>query len=1170
MQAPEYAPADFAQNQFSDSAWDTIEVPSCWQMKGYGKMHYTDVWYLFPINPPFVPSENPTGLYRKTVHIDEVKSGERWIIRFDGVSSAYDLWVNGNHAGYSKGSRLSAEFDITYLLRSGENVIAVRVYQWSDGTYLEAQDMWWYSGIFRDVTLYSQPECAVVDYRVEATLDDTYETGILLQEIAASQEADSAQWVLTGEEGAVVCTGQCPLQHGSASVKTQVEAVKPWSAESPTRYTLTLQILKQGVVEDTVQVHTGFRRVERKGDNFLVNGKAIFLNGVNFHDFSPEGGATVDKATIEQDLQLMKRCNINAIRCSHYPKAPYFYDLCDQYGFYVIDEADLETHGFEWIQKYEWLNNTPCWKEAYCDRNTRMVKEHRNHPCIIMWSLGNESSVGDNFTAAAQAIRAIDNSRLVHYEGDANADITDVYSTMYTRLDGLERIGQSNDCHGKPHVLCEYCHAMGNGPGNLEEYQALFRKYKRLQGGFIWEWYDHGIAGKDKDGNTTYYYGGDFGDQPNNSNFCMDGLLRPDRVASTGLMHYKQVIAPVSVTPVDLEQGLVSVENRNYFVGLDCLNLRYEITADDKTVTSGLVEGLAVAPQEKKTLQLAWNSFPVEANTEYYLNLSFVQNQKTAYADAGHEVANYQFLLPLQSTEKKAVAAPSTMQKITVTETDVCAQIQTEHTCVRFNKVSGVLESYQVDGREWISKGPVLNLRRATIDNDMYKVADWHGKYFLHKQQEQLESFEIHTCGDSAEVTIQTHFSPMSMAFGFKGRYVYRIFPDGSMELNLDMKGFRYSAFAPEFIPRIGIELILPQSLRTVSWYGLGPEENYPDMKSAARMGVYRKDIDQMHVAYAMPQENGHRCQTKCLAVGDEAASLFIAAAGEVGFDVHDYTIDALEQAKHLGEIQCCDKTIVHIDAKHSGVGSNSCGEEQTYRNKTRLNDYTLRLHIGVVGNNDLIGIGVFDENNKPLITDPRSIQAMEMADKIYDSGIGLNYNGWDEYEQTVANESVACIPEAVWMIGTIKDKAPQTEGKWAAMDLPAIEGGSYSCSNGGSDLAINAKTPFPEAAKDFCSFAMSDSALQAAGFEKYGLYPSYIPSYEEEIFKTGDPFFGEENVYEIFIENGQKVAQIPLSVNTQEASDYIGTTVSNIFLNGADIQTEMEALQKELETKFN
>lgn len=665
IRAPEYSPEGFFDADFPDRGWDTLTVPSCWEMKGYGKMHYTDVWYLFPINPPFVPSENPTGIYRRTVTLPEGWGDKRKILRFDGAGSAFDVWVNGHHAGYSKGSRLTSEFDITRLVCPGENQITVRVYKWSDGTYLECQDMWWYGGIYRDVTLIARPKAGIEDYAVEAGLDDSYKEGILTQDIAASKEAERAEWRLTDMNGTEIAAGTEKLEEGRARIRTNVGRVRPWSAEIPTLYKVTLKLYDREAASeilDEAEVVTGFRRVEVRGSNFLVNGVPILINGVNMHDFSPAGGAAVSRETVEEHLRMMKRYNINAVRCAHYPKMPYFYGLCDKYGFYVIDEADLETHGFEWIEKYEWLNNEESWREAYIDRAVRMVKEHRNHPCILMWFLGNESSVGKNFDASAEEIRKLDASRLIHYESDYAADITDVYSTMYTRLEGLKRIGESNDCHGKPHILCEYGHAMGNGPGNLEEYQKLFRKYERLQGGFIWEWYDHGIE-----------------------------------------------------------------------------------------------------------------------------------------------------------------------------------------------------------------------------------------------------------------------------------------------------KRFQYSGFIPEFIPRIGIEMRIPEEMKNIAWYGLGPEENYCDMKSAARMGIYRKTVEEMHEEYAKPQENGHREEVQWLAAGDKEESLLICSDRGVGIDVHDYTIESLERARHAGEIRHCDETVLHIDAKHSGLGSNSCGEEQTYANKTKLNDYSMRLVFKCVRNEAVV-----------------------------------------------------------------------------------------------------------------------------------------------------------------------------------------------------------------------
>lgn len=942
LQAPEYSPNGFEKEDYSDESWDKISVPSCWQLKGYGKMHYTDVWYLFPINPPFVPSENPTGIYRRTVTLPQTWDGRRSILRFDGVSSAYDLWVNGVHAGYSKVSRLASEFDVTELMHTGENQITVRVYQWSDGTYLECQDMWWYSGIFRDVTLIGEPKCAVQDYLVDAALDETYENGILHQIIQTSKDAEKVAWELKDSRGNAVTAGEAVLEDGYAEIHTGIKEAEHWSAELPVLYTLTARIYRNGEVTDQAEVRTGFRRIEVKGCNFTVNGKAILINGVNMHDFSPKGGASVDRKIIEEDLKLMKQHNVNTIRCSHYPKMPYFYELCDKYGFYVIDEADLETHGFEWIEKYEWLNEEPTWKASYCDRSSRMVREHRNHPCILMWSLGNESSVGTNFQASAEGVRALDRTRLVHYESDFEADITDVYSTMYTRLDGMKRIAENNDSHGKPHILCEYGHCMGNGPGNLEEYQALFRKYPRLQGGCIWEWYDHGIETTDQNGNITYFYGGDYGDVPNNSNFCMDGLLRPDRVPSSGLTHFKQVIAPVKAEAVNLEEGRICIENAYDFRTLEHVMVKYCISYDDQTEQEGVLTELSAGPGEKTEICLPHIPYRAEAGTDYYLNLSFVYQEDTLFAPAGFEIGKAQFLLPVEKMTQERKEAEA--GKVRIQENAVEAEISGTGFQVVFNKVTGQLMHYEVNGNVRMTQGPSLNIRRASIDNDMYKVDDWYRKYFIQKQQEQLECFRITEGGSWAEVQVDTHFAPLSMAFGFKGHYCYHISADGSICLNLTMNGFKYSKFMPEFIPRIGIELKVPKEMRNAAWYGLGPEENYCDMNSASTMGVYRMDVDEMHVEYAMPQENGHREGVKWLAVGDGQDSLLICSEDPVGINVHDYTIDALEKAKHVGEIAKSEEIIVHIDAKHSGVGSNSCGEEQTYANKTRINDYSLKL----------------------------------------------------------------------------------------------------------------------------------------------------------------------------------------------------------------------------------
>ena len=479
LDAPELSPEGFEQPG-PQEGWDQIDVPSVWQLRGYDRMHYTDVLYPFPINPPYVPDENPTGIYKRTICLDETWLEKDTILKFHGVDSAFDVWVNGMHAGFGKVSRLPSEFDITKLVKAGVNDLTVRVYKWSDGTYLEDQDMWWMSGIFRDVELINEEKNAILDVQVDGTLDDSYQTGLFTAKITGKQPLKEVAWKLS-YRGEVVASGEASAKEAQICVNAELRDVHPWTAETPELYEFTVNTETQEVT-----VRCGFRRIEIKDDNFRINGQVILLNGVNHHDYNPTEGRTVTREQMEADIRLMKQYNINAVRCSHYPANEYFYDLCDAYGLYVINEADLECHGFEWVENYTWITDDPAWEAMYVDRSVRMVQRDRNHPSIIMWSMGNESAFGCNFKSAAKAIRTLDDTRLIHYEGDFEAEVTDVYSTMYTRLKGLKEIAEYEVKGNKPHVMCEYGHAMGNGPGGLKAYQDMYRKYKRLQGGFLW------------------------------------------------------------------------------------------------------------------------------------------------------------------------------------------------------------------------------------------------------------------------------------------------------------------------------------------------------------------------------------------------------------------------------------------------------------------------------------------------------------------------------------------------------------------------------------------------------------------------------------------------------------------------------------------------------------
>ena len=561
-----------------------------------------------------------------------------------------------------------------------------------------------------------------------------------------------------------------------------------------------------------------------------------------------------------------------------------------------------------------------------------------NHPSIIMWSLGNESSFGMNFKKEAEAVRALDSSRLIHYEGDFEAEITDVYSTMYTRLKDLKEIGETKMKRNKPHVHCEYGHAMGNGPGCLKDYQDLYRKYKRLQGGFLWEWYDHGIESRGEEGNVTYFYGGNYGDFPTNGNFCVDGILMPDRTPSPGLREFKQVICPVEVKRVGCYGKLFSVKNYYDFRTLEGIELRCTVTDGSRELKSFVMSGLTTKPGEEEWIVIDHGSVEPEENRDYYLNVRVVEKEASVYAETGHELGVYQFELP----EKNFVYKSRKKIPVLVEENEITISVTCGEINYTFDKVHGILTNMKKGTKEVVRKGPVLNVDRADIDNDMYKLDDWKNKYFITKPVEQLECMEVFRTDEEVIVCIQKHFGCYNQLWGFRLTYLYTVHGDGVMDVNLTGTAIRNPEFEPEFLPRIGVELEVNGEFRHVSWYGLGPGENYCDSRQAAIMGVYETDVDGMHTEYVKPQENGHRERVKWLSLKNEWDGIVIQAKTEFGINVHDYTIENLRQATHPNGIKRQKDLVVHLDYKHSGLGSNSCGQEQTDECKTRIEDFVL------------------------------------------------------------------------------------------------------------------------------------------------------------------------------------------------------------------------------------
>lgn len=931
VDAPELSPEGFEKPGIGEE-WDKIDVPSVWQLRGYDKMHYTDVLYPFPVNPPYVPDENPTGIYKKTITLDEQWLQKDTILKFHGVDSAFDVWVNGDHAGFGKVSRLPSEFNITDLVKAGDNDITVRVYKWSDGTYLEDQDMWWLSGIYRDVELINEERSAVLDLQVEATLDDSYRNGLLTSKIRMKQAGINLKWQLS-YKGEAVLAGEAVSEEKEVYVKAEIPEVHKWTAETPELYEFT-------VVTDTqeVAVRCGFRRIEIKDKNFYVNNQVILLNGVNHHDYNPKEGRTVTKEQMEADLRLMKQYNINAVRCSHYPANEYFYDLCDEYGLYVINEADLECHGFEWVENYTWITDDETWKDAYVDRSVRMVKRDRNHPSIIMWSMGNESAFGCNFRSAAQAIRELDDTRLIHYEGDFEAEVTDVYSTMYTRLKGLKEIAEYEVKGDKPHVMCEYGHAMGNGPGGLKAYQDMYRKYKRLQGGFLWEWYDHGIHTVEND-KEYYKYGGNYGDFPTNGNFCIDGILMPDRTPSPGMEEYKQIIAPIEITAVEGSMRKIQIQNYYDFLDLSTVTLHWEVKAEELTVQEGIVEELSIAPHESKVITLPIVPFELQANTDYYLNLTVCQKEDKIYAPAGHEIKKVQIPMEIRRDE---FAVRETADKLKVTKTQGVLTVENSQVTVKFSTVFGRLLSFGKGGKEYLTAGPRMNVYRATIDNDMYKKDNWMNKYFIQKPVEETEYVNCQEAEDKVIVQIGTFFSCFNQSWGFECDYTYEIYSCGQMKIEIQGKAVQRGKLEPPFLPRIGIIMKGNKEFQKAMWYGMGPGESYVDSKAASVMGIYENTVDGMMTDYVFPQENGHRESVKWFCIGDGEDGMLCRMEDKLGLNLANYTDESLEKAQHSFEIEKADEVIIHLDYRHSGLGSNSCGEEQLEENKVKLQDFAM------------------------------------------------------------------------------------------------------------------------------------------------------------------------------------------------------------------------------------
>lgn len=980
LDAPEYSPEGFYESGFDTASMDDITVPGNWQLQGYGKMHYSDLWYNFPINPPYVPTENPTGIYKRTFYVENSFAGKQIIIRFCGVDSAYHLWINGQEVGYSKGARNEAEFDITDLVRVGEeNDITVRVYQWSDGTYLEDQDMWWESGIFRDVELIGVPKNGINDYKVEADLDDTYTDGLLFVNASLrSEEPVQVTFELLDAQGVSVLKETVASEGNKVTFKATVKEAEHWTAETPYLYKMLMTVEKDGEVIEVIPQNVGFRNIRLNGDTFLVNGVAIKFKGMNRHDYNPRNGRVVAKEEIEKDIILMKQFNVNAIRTCHYPDSYYLYDLCDQYGMYVIDETDLECHGFELTGNYSWISDDPTWELAYVSRMVRMIERDKNYPCILMWSLGNESSSGCNFFKMTEVAHQMDSTRLVHYEGDFDMEYADVYSTMYTWLENpakpfLMKDIIENSKH--PHLLCEYCHAMGNGPGNLKEYQDLFYAHDKLQGGFIWEWFDHGIETYTEDGEKYYRYGGDFGDDPSNKDFCIDGMLMPDRTPSPGLYEYKKVVEPITTTEVDLEHGVVRLLSRYDFADLNQFRMVYNIMEDDVMIFSGSMDLPSIPARTSKDITIPYDLKSIQAvpGAEYYVNISYQLKETVPYAPAGHELATAQFKLPVYKEGIEFI--PEGTLKVTKNHTTLRAEGANFH--VDFDLVRGNIISVVRDGMEIMSKGPRLTLWRTPISNDMEIIDQLKKVYFLHLEHEVVMDIKYEEDGHFLKMVVKTINGTTNSAWHFDTTYEYVVCPTGDVMISvsgvpagkLEDTGATMSAngssanmamggklgCAPDMFPRIGVTMHLDESMENVRYFGRGPRENYSDSKEAGLMGVYENTVDGLFTNYVVPQANGNHMDCKWVSLtNDRGMGLVASTEDSFNFSASFYEEKDLDDAKHTCDLVKRDYVVFNIDYKQNALGSYSCGQWQLDKYRAKNEPFTINFRVTPFNNKEM------------------------------------------------------------------------------------------------------------------------------------------------------------------------------------------------------------------------
>ncbi|MEJ2704075.1 MAG: glycoside hydrolase family 2 TIM barrel-domain containing protein [Sedimentisphaerales bacterium] len=960
---PADRPVNFHRFRYDVSDWATIPVPSNWQMHGYGRPIYLNMRYPFPVNPPHIPHDyNPVGSYRTEFRVPPGWRDRQVFLHFDGVKSAFYVWINGRKVGYSQDSMTPAEFNVTPFLRTGKNILAVEVYRWSDGSYLEDQDMWRLSGIYRNVYLFATPQVHIRDFAVRTELDDEYTDATLLirPRIASYDDQDLARWTVEAQlyDAQVKPILPEPLSRSVRSIlyerypqrgnvafgllRTTVKNPHKWSAETPYLYTLALTLKDgDGEVIEIESCRVGFRQVEIKDGQLFVNGKSVKLFGVNRHETDPDYGRAIPVSRMLQDIKLLKTNNINAVRTSHYPDNPIWYDLCDEYGIYLIDEANLETHGLG-----GYFSNVPAWNTAFMQRAIRMVERDKNHPSVIFWSLGNESGCGPNHAAMAAWIHDYDSTRPVHYEGAAarphDPYYVDVISRMYARIPQIIRLATDPD-DTRPMVLCEYAHAMGNSNGNLKEYWDAIRSHKRLIGGFIWDWADQGLRKTDANGKEFWAYGGDYGDNPNDGNFCCNGVVMPDRKPNPELYEVKKVYQRIHVLPVDVAAGKFRVQNEYNFLNLDFTEARWELAVDGRVVEKGKLPKLSLAPGAESDIQVPFRTPSLDPGSECWLKISFALATDTNWAERGHVLAWDQFKIPVAAPPAQ-VAQIGTMPSLTLKEEGQKVVVTGNGFEVEFGKKTGEPESFTFDGKQLVSSPLVPNFWRVPTDNDNgnrmpMRLGAWRNagpnRVVNHVEAMQIEPQVVRV---TTEATIP-------VGTGSTCKTVYTV--NGNGDLIVDTTFNPGSGRLPD-LPRFGMQMAVPGRFDKLTWLGRGPQENYSDRKTGAAIGLYSGSVEENIHVYVRPQENGNKSDVRWMALTDgDGVGLLAVGMPTIDVSAWPFTMDDLEKARHIDELPRRDTITVNLDYKQMGVGGDDSWGARTHPEYTlpaKTYHYSFRL----------------------------------------------------------------------------------------------------------------------------------------------------------------------------------------------------------------------------------